>query len=168
MKDDVTQARQELLRVLGELGVTAPILPYPAHNTVEEGRALRGDMPGTFTKNLLVKDKKGRLFLVIAEEMGAVELRNLHTRIGASGRLGFASADTVRQALGVEPGALTPLALVSDRAHAVTVVLDETIAGDPLINFHPLVNTERIALTADQLKRFFAATGHACIVTQLA
>lgn len=28
-------------------------MPYPAHSTAEEGKALRGQMSGRFTKNLL-------------------------------------------------------------------------------------------------------------------
>ena len=82
-------ALDKLLARFAKLGIAAPTVPYPAHQTVEEGKALRGDMAGTFTKNLLLKDKKGRLFLVVAHEDGNVDLKTLHTRIGASGRLGF-------------------------------------------------------------------------------
>ena len=51
-------ALDKLLSRFAELGIAAPTVPYPAHQTVEEGKALRGDMSGTFTKNLLLKDKK--------------------------------------------------------------------------------------------------------------
>lgn len=50
--------RQRLLTYLDELGINARVIPYPAHTTVEEGKRLRGDLPGSFTKNLLLKDKK--------------------------------------------------------------------------------------------------------------
>jgi Ala-tRNA(Pro) deacylase len=82
--------RERLLRRLDELGIAATMVPYPAHRTVEEGKALRGRMAGTFTKNLLLKDKKGRLFLVAAHEDRVIDLKTLHSRIGASGRVGFA------------------------------------------------------------------------------
>ncbi len=36
---------------------------------------MRGQMPGTFTKNLLLKDKKGRLFIVVAHEDRAMHRR---------------------------------------------------------------------------------------------
>ncbi|MEO6780652.1 MAG: prolyl-tRNA synthetase associated domain-containing protein, partial [Bradyrhizobium sp.] len=140
---------------------------YPAHSTVEEGRSLRGDMPGTFTKNLLLKDKKGRLFLVIAEETRLIDLRALHIKIGASGRLGFAPPDIVRRVLGVEPGALTPLALIHDDNHETTVVLDAKILNDVQLNFHPLINTESIGLSPAQLLRFIAATNHQSIAVEL-
>jgi hypothetical protein len=32
------------------LGIDAPVVPYPAHASIEEGKRLRGDLPGAFTK----------------------------------------------------------------------------------------------------------------------
>lgn len=156
-----------LFEFLTTLGINTNVVPYPAHDTVEQGRALRGDMSGTFTKNLLLRDKKGRLFLVVAEETRAVNLKTLHTKIGANGRLGFASPDTVREVLGVEPGSITPLALMHDRSHAASVVLDSTIIHDEQLNFHPLVNTQSVGLSPTELIRFFAATGHRHLVAEL-
>jgi len=127
MKPLVVPGQQELIEFLRSVEINVSPVPYPAHNTVEEGRSLRGDMPGTFTKNLLLKDKKGRLFLVVAEETRPIDLRTLHGKIGASGRLGFAPAEIVREILGVDPGAITPLALMHDCNYATTVVLDAKI-----------------------------------------
>jgi hypothetical protein len=91
-----------------------------------------------------IKDKKGRLFLVVAEEARLIDLRTLHAKIGARGRLGFAPSDIVREVLGVEPGALTPLALIHDRSHATTVVLDAKIMNDTQLNFHPVPTGNQI------------------------
>jgi Ala-tRNA(Pro) deacylase len=158
---------QALIEFLESIGIDVNRVPYPAHSTIEEGRFLRGDMPGTFTKNLLLKDKRGRLFLVVAEETRSIDLRTLHAKIGARGRLGFVPPDIVREVLGVEPGALTPLALIHDGNHATTVVLDAKIMNDTQLNFHPLVNTESIGLSPIQLMHFIAATGHQHIVAEL-
>ena len=159
--------QKALIAFLESIGIDVNLVPYPAHSTVEEGRSLRGDMPGTFTKNLLLKDKKGRLFLIVAEEARLIDLRTLHVKIGARGRLGFAPSDILREVLGVEPGALTPLALLHDRDHATTVVLDAKIMNDTQLNFHPLVNTESIGLSPTQLVRFITATGHQHVVAEL-
>jgi Ala-tRNA(Pro) deacylase len=75
---------------------------------VEEGKVLRAQMTGTFTKNLLLRDKKSRLFLLSAHEDTVVDLKTLHTKIGAQGRLGFAAPEVVRTLLDVEPGTVTP------------------------------------------------------------
>ncbi len=79
MQDNgMNEGREKLFRHLNELGIEAPTVPYPSHRSVKEGKALRGDMCGMFTKNLLLKDKKGWLFLVVAHDDQTVDLRTLH------------------------------------------------------------------------------------------
>jgi Ala-tRNA(Pro) deacylase len=74
----------------------------------------------------------------------------------------------MRAALGVEPGSVTPFALVNESAAAVTVVLDaEMLMRDPL-NYHPLVNTATTALAPADLLRFLAACGHRPRILDLA
>ena len=87
---------------LAALGIETRTVPYPSHRTVEEGKALRGNMTGQFTKNLLLKDKKGSLFMIVADEDRPIDLRRLHVHIGAQGRLGF--APFVRAAMSSEFG----------------------------------------------------------------
>ena len=82
-----------LLARLDDLGLETRTVDHPPLHTVEESQALRGEIPGAHTKNLFLKDKKGRIFLVVAEETRAVDLKGLHKRIGASGRLSFAGAE---------------------------------------------------------------------------
>ena len=161
-------AQKRLYRRLSELGIEARTVPYPPHRTVEEGKALRGAMAGRFTKNLLLQDRKGRLFLVVAHEDQAVDLKTLHTRIGASGQLRFASAQRMREVLALEPGALTPLGLLNDTTHQVTVVIDAGLMDADQLNFHPLVNTESTGLAPSQLLAFVASCGREAVIAELA
>ncbi|MBN9077924.1 MAG: prolyl-tRNA synthetase associated domain-containing protein [Rhizobiales bacterium] len=151
---EIEKARARLFDRLSSLGVHAPVVPYPAHETVEEGKQLRGDLAGTFTKNLLLRDKKGRLFLFSIHEDRALDLKTLHQRIGANGRLGFAPAERMIELLGVQPGALTPLSLINDSAGAVTAVVDAWLLDAEQVNFHPLVQEESIGLRPVELLAF--------------
>ena len=45
--------------------LTAYWIEHPPLHTVEDSQALRGEIPGGHVKNLFVKDKKGRLFLLV-------------------------------------------------------------------------------------------------------
>lgn len=148
------ESRAKLFDRFAALGFKAEIVPYPAHKTVEEGKALRGDMAGTFTKNLLLKDKKGRHFLLSIHEDRNLDLKTLHKRLGAKGQLGFASAERVEGYLGVIPGALTPLGLINDSEGAVTAVIDASLMGADQLNFHPLINTESVGLRPNELVDF--------------
>ena len=158
--NDLTDPRSDLFGFLARLGIDAPTVPYPAHRTVEEGKALRGVMPGQFTKNLLLKDKKGTLFMVVAQEDRAIDLKRLHLHIGAQGRLGFAAAEQMRDTLQVEPGSLTPFSLLCDTKGRVNVVIDASLMAAAQLNFHPLVNTESTGIAPAALLAFMQACEH--------
>jgi Ala-tRNA(Pro) deacylase len=134
---------------------------HPPLFTVEQSKSLRGPISGAHVKNLFLKDKKSTLFLVSACEDTEIDLKTLHTIIGAQGRLSFGSPDTLHARLGVEPGSVTPLAVINDTEHRVSVVLDKRLLAHERINVHPLVNTMTTGLNREGLFAFFKATGHA-------
>jgi Ala-tRNA(Pro) deacylase len=160
-------AQVHLFARLSSLGIAAPTVPYPAHATIDEGKRLRGQMAGTFTKNLLLKDKKGRLFLLAIHEDRELNLKTLHTVLGANGRLGFASGERMMEVLGLTPGALTPLGIINDRDCLVTVVVDAVLRDADQVNFHPLVNTQSTGLSPDELFAFIRSCGREPMVVDL-
>ena len=156
-----------LFAFLDSLGIVHKTVTHPPLFTVEQSQALRGQIPGGHTKNLFLKDKKDALFLVVALEDAAIELKSVHQRLGAA-RFSFGSADLLRAALGVEPGAVTPFAAINDEASRVTVVLDSAMMQQPILNYHPLVNTMTTSIAADDLIKFLAATGHRPLIVPVA
>ena len=150
----------QLFAFLDGLGIPHPTVSHPPLFTVEQSQALRGTLPGGHTKNLFLKDKKGALFLVTALEDAAIDLKSLHRRLGATGRFSFGAAELLRDTLGVEPGAVTPLGAINDTAGRVTVVLDQALMAYDTVNCHPLVNTMTTSLARADLLKFLRATGH--------
>lgn len=149
-----------LFRRLDELGIAHPTVQHPAVFTVEEAKALRGQLAGAHVKNLFLRNKKGdAMWLVVALEDRAIDLKALGETIGA-GRVSFCSADRLMAHLGVIPGAVTPLALINDRAAVVRVVIDAGLLDRGPVNVHPLVNTMTTALAPADLLAFVAACGH--------
>ena len=149
-----------LFAYLDNLGIAYKTVTHPPVFTVEEARMLRGQVPGGHTKNLFLRDKKDVPYLVVASEDAVIELRSLHRRLGASGRFSFGSAELMRELLGVEPGSVTPFAVLNDTGCRVTVVLDFAMMANEALNFHPLVNTSTTAISRDGLLKFLEATGH--------
>ena len=145
---------------LDSLGIPHKTLEHVAVFTVTESQALRGRIPGEHSKNLFVKDKKGRLFLVTAREDASIDLKRLHEAIGAQGRVSFANADQLRTHLGVEPGSVTPFAAMNDTDGKVSVILDAVMMQHAVLNFHPLINTATTTIANTDLIRFLEATGH--------
>lgn len=153
--------RERLLQRLEKLDIKPRLMPYPAARTVEEGKRLRGsEVTGIFTKNLLLKDRKENIYLVSLFEDREFKLGALHRRLGAHGRMSFTAGETMIDLLGVEPGSLTPLAVINDRQDLVRVVLDKLLLEAEEINYHPIINTERIKLTPEELLRFLRSCGH--------
>ncbi len=149
----------ELFAFLDRLGVAHRTVEHPPLFTVEQSRALRGQIPGGHAKNLFLKDKKGALFLVTTIEDAEVMLKGLHHRFGR-GRFSFGSPEALRATLGVEPGSVSPFGAINDTDHAVTVVLDAAMMQHATLNCHPLVNTMTTTIARGDLLRFLEATGH--------
>ena len=150
----------QLFAALDALGIEHSTIKHPPLFTVEQSRALRGQIPGGHTKNLFLRDKKHALYLVVAEEDAEIELKGLHRLLGAAGRFSFGSADLLREVLGVEPGAVTPFGAINDTESRVTVVLDAAMMAHDILNFHPLMNVMTTAIRRDDLVKFLAWTGH--------
>src|SRR5262245_11212771 len=129
--------REDLFARLGGLGIETVTVEHPALFTVEESKRLRGDIPGAHSKNLFLKCKKGTLWLVVALESTAVDLKTLHGRLGC-GRLSFGSAELLEEVLGVTPGSVTPFSVINDTRSQVRVVLDQALMAYDRLNFHPL------------------------------
>jgi Ala-tRNA(Pro) deacylase len=150
----------DLFAKLEALGLRTTTVRHPPLFTVEQSKELRGELPGGHTKNLFLKDKKDRMWLVTAEEDRAVDLKALGAAIGASGRVSFGSPDRLMRYLGVEPGAVTPFGLVNDTEAQVSFVLDEGLLRHDVLNFHPLTNAATTAIARADFLRFLEAIGH--------
>jgi Ala-tRNA(Pro) deacylase len=150
----------QLFAYLDGLGIAHKTVHHTAVFTVEEAQAARGAVEGGHTKNLFLRDKKGALFLVVALEDAAIELKSLHRALGASGRFSFGAAQAMRELLGVEPGSVTPFAVINDTGLQVTVVLDAAMMEHAALNFHPLINTATTTISREGLVAFLKATGH--------
>ena len=150
----------QLFAFLDSLGIVHKTVKHPPVFTVDEARALRGQLPGGHTKNLFLRDKKHALFLVVVGEDALIDLKGLHRLLGASGRFSFGSADLLGEVLGVTPGSVTPFAAINDTDGRVTVVLDAAMMEHETLNYHPLINTMTTSIARQDLVKFLAATGH--------
>ena len=150
----------DLAQFLSEHGIAAARHEHPPVMTVEESLRLVPKLPGAKTKNLFLRDKKGRRhFLVTVPHDVAVDLGALGTSLGVGG-VGFASAERLQKHLGIKPGSVSLLGLVNDEAHAVEFVIDRSLWEAEAVQAHPLTNTATMVLAHADLERFLAATGH--------
>ena len=145
---------------LEELGIASTTVEHAPMFTVEQSVLLRGTIPGAHTKNLFLKDKDGRLALVVAKEDSTVDLKALAKRLGF-GRLSFGKPELLMAVLGIEPGSVTAFALINETSRRLdVVVVDEALMGFAEVNCHPLINDATTRIATGDLIRFIEACGH--------
>ncbi len=141
--------------LLRDLDIAFEEFEHAPLKTVEDSKFLRGDIRGLHIRNMFLKDKRGRYYLVVAEEDQEVSLKSLRRYLGVSGSLSFASSEILREILGVEPGSVSPLAVMHDTEKQVEVILDERLfSSDMRINSHPLRNDRTVGMSSFDLLKF--------------
>lgn len=158
--------RESLLAYLDELGIETRTVDHPPVFTVDEAKSLRGDLAGGHTKNLFLKDKKGKLWLVVCLEDRQVDLKALRKRLGAA-QLSFGKAELLIEKLGIEPGSVTPFSVINDTDGEVTLVLDRQMLDMEPLNFHPLKNDATTQIAPADLIAFARATGHDPVISEI-
>ena len=155
----MTATREDLFARLESLGIETRTRNHAPVFTVEEARALRGEIPGGHCKNLFLKDDKGNIWLIVCLEEAPVDLKAAPAKIG-SRRLSFGKPELLMEVLGVEPGSVTPFALINDAATRVNVVLDAAMMAHDLVNYHPLRNDATTTIRSADLVTFIKSCGH--------
>lgn len=155
--------RERVLTILDELGIAYRLVDHEPVFTVEQAQAraetLGESDPDSDAKNLFLRDDRKRdYYLVVLRSDRELSLSDLQQLIG-SRRLGFASERDLVRYLGVEPGAVGPLAVVNDAEHRVQVYLDDRFRGGR-VGVHPNDNTATLWLATDDLVRFVTAQGN--------
>jgi Ala-tRNA(Pro) deacylase len=150
----------DLASFLADHGIEYVRHDHPPVFTCEEEAAHVPESGAARTKNLFMRDRRGKRHLLLVTLCSkSVRIDQFAETAGAD-RLSFASPERLMNHLGVEPGSVTVLGLVNDASHAVEVFVDADVWNAPSVHAHPLKNTSTFVLTHDALVRFLAATGH--------
>src|SRR5436305_13814152 len=157
----------DLFAFLARLGIAHKTVTHPPLFTVEQSQALRGEIAGGHTKNLFLKDKRDALFLVVAAEDAALDLKSLHKKIGSQ-RLSFGRPELLAGVLGVLPGSVTPFGVINDSEGRLSVILEKHLLRHDRLNFHPLENTATTTISREDFLRLLDAAGHPPRVLALA
>jgi len=159
MADSSAHTPDELLAYLDDLGISHSTISHPPVFTVDEAKRLRGSLPGGHSKSLFLKNKEGRMWLVVVGEDQRVDLDVLAGALEAK-RLSFGSPERLMRYLGVIPGAVTPFAVINDSGNGVMAAVSAALLAHDQLSFHPLANDQTTSISSKDLLRFLASTGH--------
>ena len=151
----------DIYAFLAAHGIAYQRCDHPAVFTVAEVKRLVPPLDGVHTKNLFLRDKKGRRHvLVVVGSDTPVDIKALSGMLGLD-HLSFGSPERLKKYLGIEPGSVSLLALLNDVNREVGVFVDRKLWSADALQCHPLVNTATLVIAREGMERFLAATGHA-------
>jgi Ala-tRNA(Pro) deacylase len=156
----ISEHEQKLYDLFETLEIKFTRHEHPPVYTVDEAKQYWQGIEGAHAKNLFLRNNKGNQhYLVVLEENKTADLTGLSMKL-AAGKLSFASERRLMDHLGLETGAVSPFGLINDTHKAVTVVIDRDLTKEPLVNFHPNVNTATVTLTYSDFEKFLAHCGN--------
>ncbi len=149
-----------LVALLRELEISYERYDHAPVHTCEQADVAVPNIDAVQTKNLFLRDKRGRRHLLLVTSCTkSVDLKAFGEQAGVD-HISFASAERLATYLGVEPGSVTILGLFVDTGHAVELYVDGDVWQSPRWRCHPMVNTATLVLTRDAIEQFLARTGH--------
>ena len=142
--------KDDLIRILNDNGFEYCVKEHAPLFTVEDSKSLRGQIEGAHSKNLFLKDAKANFFLISIEESASIDLKKTMQQI-QSKKLSFAKPEYLQDILGIEPGSVSPFALLNDIKKQVKFYLDRSFLDSETVNFHPLINTATVNISPQNL-----------------
>jgi Ala-tRNA(Pro) deacylase len=143
----------ELIELLKKRKYEIEVHQHDALFTVEDSKKLRGKIDGAHSKNLFLKNKKNKFFLLTCEEADKIDLKKVSKLLGL-GNTSFAKEEYLNQYLKIKPGSVSPFALLNDRDKQVDFYLEKSLYESKFVNFHPLINTFTITIETNRFIEF--------------
>ncbi|KAF8095027.1 hypothetical protein N665_0345s0007 [Sinapis alba] len=152
--------KDHLLARLQELQIDYSKYEHPPVLTVEEQAKYVSSSEGALSKNLFLKDKKNRYYIVSAMVDTKVDMKVLSQRLGlGKGGIRMAPEEALTELLQVSLGCVTPFAVMNESARDVSLLLDQKFKNQTRCIFHPLSNDVSISLNTSGLDKFLGSIG---------
>ena len=128
----------------------------PVYTVVE---AERIDIPNKekVLKNLFLKDKKGRYYLVSLNAGKKIDLKKLRSFLSSS-HLHFEGEEDLYEVTGLRAGHVTPFGILNTRGFPAVSVFDSCLEGD-IIGVHPMRNDSTVFLEFDDVRKLIEDEG---------
>ena len=165
-----SERREKTLEYMRSLSLPVRLHEHAAAFTMEEMNENASELSeyGIVVKNLFLKEHNSdRYILVVADGEKRVDIKSIRHYLGIK-PLSFATEEQLEETLFVPGGSVTPLAVLFDEAHAVSVVIDDDLrTGGKMLGVHPCDNTATVFMTYAELEKFAESCGHTLINMQV-
>ena len=150
----------DIYALLASLNISYERYDHAPVFTCEEADAAVPNHVAVQTKNLFLRDKRGRRHILLVTSCAkSVDVKRFADQIDAD-HLSFGSAERLGKYLGVTPGSVTVLGLMNDTTKAVELCVDADVWRTPAWRCHPLINDITLVIARADIEKFLAHTGH--------
>ena len=147
--------KEEVYEKLNELNIKYRVVNHKAVFTMEDVINENIELFENIVKNIFIRDdKKINYYLVLVSHNKKVNLKELRNKLN-SRPLTFASEEDLYKYLGLTKGSVSPLGILNDKDHIVTIIIDEDIKNISEIGVHPNINTATVFLKPKDLEIIF-------------
>lgn len=137
---------QQILQLLDQAGIPYQVVKHPPVYTSEQADEYTKDYDFARTKNLfLTTSHHNHYYLLAMPDDQRLDMQAFRHQI-ASPRLKFASADEMQQYLGVTPGMVSPLNLLTPAAQQVHFYVAKSAMREATVGCHPNDNRMTVIL----------------------
>ncbi|MGQ7461375.1 prolyl-tRNA synthetase associated domain-containing protein [Streptococcus suis] len=158
---------KQVFEQLDKFGIDYSIVEHPPARTTEEADRYIEGIEGVRTKSMFLTNKKKTAFyLLIMDDQKQLDMDQFRDLVGAN-RIRMASSDSLMEKMHLPAGAVSILGLLHNVDKDIQVFFDNEILSEPILTFHPNVNTKTIFVKTEDVLRFVEEIGFSATIVDL-
>jgi len=144
----VSAVSEAVYAYLDRLGITYRTARHEAAFTMADCARVDAALHSLTVKNIFLTTKNSkRFYLCITRPEARFRTADISKQAGSS-RLSFAPEERLTALLRCHAGSASPLGLIFDEDHAVSLLADSALRDAPVLSFHPCDNTQTVAMAS--------------------
>ncbi|WP_367127136.1 prolyl-tRNA synthetase associated domain-containing protein [Streptococcus suis] len=152
---------------LADFGMDYTIVEHPPALTTEQADRYIEGLEGVRTKSMFLTNKKKTAFyLLIMDDQKQLDMDQFRDLVGAN-RIRMASSDSLMEKMHLPAGAVSVFGLLHNVDKDIQVFFDKEILSEPILTFHPNVNTKTIFVKTEDVLRFVEEIGFSATIVDL-
>jgi len=154
---------ENIKKYLEKIGINFKTHRHLPVYTCEEAEKLCRGIKGIHSKNLLLKSKKtDNFYLAIIEHSKRLDIKAIGQKLGE--KISFASDNDLMENLNIQPGSVSPFALINDKEGKIMILLDKDVNESEIVSFHPNINTETLELSGKDFHRYLESLKNKVVI----
>ncbi|HFU3729296.1 TPA: prolyl-tRNA synthetase associated domain-containing protein [Streptococcus suis] len=154
-------------KTLADLGMDYTIVEHPPALTTEEADRYIEGFEGVRTKSMFLTNKKKTAFyLLIMDDNKQLDMDRFRELVGAN-RIRMASSESLMEKMHLLAGVVSVFGLLHNVDKDIQVYFDKEILTEPILTFHPNVNTKTIFVKTEDVLRFVEEIGFSVNIVEL-